>query len=151
VPGVLYLSGAGLTASPPDAGRHALPQSGKAVVLAIPVDVARSVQGRPSLVLFHQLQPRRGGGLPRASVLVTLQDCSGSSGIPTCRTLASTTSVLVRKRGGWSTQRVTLPEVRTTVAAGHTLRLVLALRAHRNVTAVLVGYGGTTPSRLLLP
>jgi hypothetical protein len=147
VPGVLYLSDAGLVASAPPAGRHTLPQSGTPVLLSTPVEVARHVSGRPELVLFHQLVPRHGGGLPRASVAVTLQDCDAAG----CHTLGTTTSVLLRKHTGWSTQRVTLPAVRTTLAAGHSLRLVLSLRAHPNVTAVVIGYGGSTPSRLLLP
>jgi HD-GYP domain-containing protein (c-di-GMP phosphodiesterase class II) len=147
LPGVLFLSGSGLVTSAPGAGTHALPQSGAALRLDAAVEAARALDGRPTLVLFHQLRPRHGGGLPKASVAVALQDCDGT----TCRTLASTTTVLVRKHRGWSTQRVALPAVHTTLAPGHTLRLVLSLRAHANVTAVVLGYGGSTASRLRLP
>jgi predicted acyl esterase len=144
---VLYLAADGLVSSAPGSGTHTLPQSGAPVVLTTPVEAARVVDGRPAVVLFHQLRPKHGQGLPRASVAMTLQDCDGTS----CRTLARTTTVLVRTHGGWSRQRVALDGVHTTLAPGHTLRLLLSLRSHPKVSAVVIGYGGSTPSRLLLP
>ncbi|HUR52378.1 MAG TPA: HD domain-containing phosphohydrolase [Mycobacteriales bacterium] len=147
LPPVLYVSGHRLGGSLPGAGSLSLAGSGTPVRLGVAVDAPRTVSGVPQVMLFQQLRTRHGQGLPRAEVSLTLLDC-GPAG---CRTLAHATAVLVRRHGGWQQQRVSLGRVSTTVASGHVVRLALSVKARRNVNSVLVGYGGPTPSRLLLP
>jgi hypothetical protein len=148
LPKLLYLAAGSLVGTVPGAGSLMLPQSGAPITLTVGVDVTRVIDGSPTLVLFHQLKPRHGAGNPRAVVGVALQDCDAAG---VCRTFDRKRVLLVRGHRGWTRTTATLDRVHTVIPAGHVLRLVLSLGARSNVTAARIGYGGPSPSRLLLP
>ena len=105
-----------------------------------------TLTGAPTVVLFHSMRTRHGHGQPRAVVRVVLADCLGGS----CRTLSTGSAVLARPRTGYAEQSVTLTALDTVLAAGHELRVSLVLMSRVNVSGLVVGIGGTTPSRLVL-
>jgi hypothetical protein len=78
-------------------------------------------------------------------VHVDLLDCASS-----CRTMSTGSAALTRTHDGWSRQVVTLSPFDTTVRAGDVLTVSLVLVSRQNLSGLLVGFGGTTPSGLLL-
>jgi hypothetical protein len=126
-------------------GSVTVPRGGTPVRFGVSVDVDTRITGTPRMVLFHQLVPRHGKGLPKAWVHVDLLDCSA-----TCRTLSTGAAVLERTHDGWVRQVIPLSAVDTVVRAGHELRVSVVLVSRQNLTSLLVGFGGTVPSGLRL-
>ena len=108
----------------------------------------QTISGSPSLVLVYRVRsaPAANRNRTRAVLDVVLTECF--SGV--CRTL-STGSASLRSTQRSSVQQVVpMTPVDTVVAAGHELRLSLALAPRPGAHRVLVACGGTSPSRLVL-
>jgi hypothetical protein len=146
LPGALYLTASGdLAPAAPAAAVATVPGSGTSA-FERGVAAEAPLAGTARVLLFHDVQTRRGNGRPSASVRVSLSACTAGS----CRTLATTTAALARTRNGYAEQSVSLGRVAAVVPAGAVLRLTVTLISHDNVTRLLVACGGTSASRLLL-
>jgi hypothetical protein len=129
----------------PSSGSVSVP-GGKGISFAVALAAPATLRVTPTMVLFHSMRTRHGQGQPRASVRIVLADCLGG----TCHTLSTGSAVLARPKAGYAEQSITLSALDTVLAAGHELRVSLALVSRDNVTGLLVGIGGTTSSRLVL-
>jgi hypothetical protein len=144
---VLYLAGGlHLVGTVPASGTVTVHQGGGAVAFGVALEADATLTGTPRVVLFHALRARHGEGSPRAAVRVVLSDCGGGS----CRTLSTGSAVLKRTKNGYAEQSVRMRALDTSVPAGHVLRVSLSLVSHENVSDLVVAYGGTTTSRLVL-
>ena len=126
-------------------GSVTVPQGGTPIRFGAHVDVDTHLTGSPRMVLFQQLVPRHGNGLPRATVHVDLLDCA-----PSCRLLSTGSADLARTHDGWVRQVIPMSPVDAVVLAGDDLRVSVVLVSHQNLAGLLVGFGGSTPSGLLL-
>jgi hypothetical protein len=126
-------------------GSVTVPRGGRPVGFGLHVRVDTPLHGTPRLALYHQLLPRHGNGLPKATVHVDLLDCR-----LTCRVLSPGAAVLTRTHDGWVRQVVPLSAVDTVLPAGDDLRVAVSLVSRQNVSGIVLGYGGSTPSGLLL-